>query len=197
MKARKTLALVLVLLFIASIICIIFSASADNFTVKLLKPTRKEQHSIYYGYYYYVDVGFEIEGGKPPYNRSCTLYHNGTKVNGLWEGSDKTSYYITDSNIKDEGIYTIQLTVTDADGKEVTVLSDGHIRVSANGSYTIWDSCPQCKSPNSIKDIAVEATCTESGLTEGYHCIDCGAVIIAQNVIPLSFPISCTINSLP
>ena len=33
-------------------------------------------------------------------------------------------------------------------------------------------------------DNAVEATCTETGLTEGSHCSACGTVLLAQEVIP-------------
>jgi len=33
-------------------------------------------------------------------------------------------------------------------------------------------------------DAAVDATCTEPGLTEGRHCSECGEVLLAQKVIP-------------
>ena len=36
-----------------------------------------------------------------------------------------------------------------------------------------------------IKDEAVAPTCTQTGLTEGYHCALCGEVIIAQEVVPV------------
>ena len=35
-----------------------------------------------------------------------------------------------------------------------------------------------------VIDEAVEATCTESGLTEGKHCSACGKILVAQEVIP-------------
>ena len=35
-----------------------------------------------------------------------------------------------------------------------------------------------------VTDEAVAASCTESGLTEGRHCDRCGAVLVAQEVIP-------------
>ena len=36
-----------------------------------------------------------------------------------------------------------------------------------------------------IKDEAVAPTCTQTGLTEGYHCALCGEVIIAQETVPV------------
>lgn len=41
-----------------------------------------------------------------------------------------------------------------------------------------------CKHENVAVDAAVAATCTETGLTEGKHCADCGEVIVAQATIP-------------
>ena len=35
-----------------------------------------------------------------------------------------------------------------------------------------------------VTDEAVEATCTETGLTEGSHCVTCGEVLVAQEEIP-------------
>lgn len=35
-----------------------------------------------------------------------------------------------------------------------------------------------------IKDLGVEATCTEDGITEGSHCEICGAVLVEQQIIP-------------
>lgn len=40
------------------------------------------------------------------------------------------------------------------------------------------------KGHNKVTDQAVPATCTESGLTEGLHCSNCGKVLVAQEVIP-------------
>ena len=36
-----------------------------------------------------------------------------------------------------------------------------------------------------VIDPAKEATCTETGLTEGKHCSVCGEVIMEQEVVPM------------
>ncbi len=41
-----------------------------------------------------------------------------------------------------------------------------------------------CKHTTFITDKAVAATCTESGLTAGRHCFDCGEILVKQEVIP-------------
>lgn len=62
-------------------------------------------------------------------------------------------------------------------------------------------SIVECNHQNIIVDEAVEATCTEHGLTEGSHCRDCGTILIKQEIIePLghqivvdeAVPVSCT-----
>ena len=35
-----------------------------------------------------------------------------------------------------------------------------------------------------VVDVAVAPTCTETGLTEGKHCSECGKVLVAQAVVP-------------
>ena len=45
-------------------------------------------------------------------------------------------------------------------------------------------ACGSCKHENTVTDPAVEATCTEPGLTEGQHCEDCGEVLTAQEEVP-------------
>ena len=42
----------------------------------------------------------------------------------------------------------------------------------------------EAKGHVAVRDDAVGATCTGSGLTEGSHCLICGEVIVAQEVIP-------------
>ncbi len=40
------------------------------------------------------------------------------------------------------------------------------------------------KGHTAVTDAAVEATCTETGLTEGSHCSVCGTTLVAQTVVP-------------
>ena len=42
----------------------------------------------------------------------------------------------------------------------------------------------EAKGHSEVTDEAVEATCTETGLTQGKHCGLCGEILIAQTVIP-------------
>ncbi|MBR7073305.1 MAG: leucine-rich repeat domain-containing protein, partial [Eubacterium sp.] len=41
-----------------------------------------------------------------------------------------------------------------------------------------------CENHTPVVDAAVPATCTKTGLTEGSHCSVCGAVVVAQEVVP-------------
>ena len=73
--------------------------------------------------------------------------------------------------------------------------------ISATGhslSYPYIDSaihreaCSKCSYTadvphTTVTDAAKDATCTETGLTEGSHCSLCGATIVAQEVIPRTY----------
>ena len=37
-----------------------------------------------------------------------------------------------------------------------------------------------------VIDAAVPATCTQTGLTEGKHCSDCGMILVKQQVVPMA-----------
>ncbi|MBQ3042065.1 MAG: hypothetical protein IJD47_02590, partial [Clostridia bacterium] len=49
--------------------------------------------------------------------------------------------------------------------------------------HTYTESIP-ATGHNVVDDYAVAPTCTETGLTEGSHCSQCGTVFVAQTVIP-------------
>ncbi len=44
----------------------------------------------------------------------------------------------------------------------------------------------QCEHLEKVTLAAKNATCTETGLTEGTKCIDCGTILVQQNEIPLA-----------
>ena len=56
-----------------------------------------------------------------------------------------------------------------------------HTCIACGNSYT--DSEVAALGHTEVIDAAVDATCTESGLTEGKHCSVCGEVIVAQQVV--------------
>ena len=57
-----------------------------------------------------------------------------------------------------------------------------HTCTRCGDSYT--DSYVHAEGHLLLTDPAKEATCTESGLTEGSHCVFCGEILVAQTVIP-------------
>ena len=54
--------------------------------------------------------------------------------------------------------------------------------------FEAGEECPHCQSflfsEQVITDVAVPATCTETGLTKGSHCSVCGEVLTAQEIVP-------------
>ena len=101
----------------------------------------------------------------------------------------------------------------DIDGNEVSVgVSGGSVTVEAPAHTHSWDNgttttaatcttdgvktykCSGCsetktevisaKGHTEVVDAAKEATCTETGLTEGKHCSVCNEVLVAQEVVP-------------
>ena len=88
-----------------------------------------------------------------------------------------------------EGEYTLNISKVDCTTKEVTV----DPTCTAEGSYI--KSCELCghvfeqkvlpaAGHTEVVDAKVDATCTETGLTEGKHCSVCNEVIVAQTEVP-------------
>jgi hypothetical protein len=116
-----------------------------------------------------------------------------------------TDYTLTYENNSEVGTATVVITgkgiFTGVIRKEFNITHEEHTL----GSWTIVKtaSCSaegekrrECKycdyfetveidklSHTAVTDSAVSATCTEPGLSSGSHCLVCGAVIVAQNVV--------------
>jgi hypothetical protein len=89
--------------------------------------------------------------------------------------------------------------------KKATCTEEGEKVVTCeNCDYSKTVTIP-AKGHTVVIDKAVEPTCTNTGLTEGKHCSVCGAVIVAQKVVPKidhnividnAVEPTCTINGL-
>ena len=56
--------------------------------------------------------------------------------------------------------------------------------VACLSSCKLINSIFPCKHKETVTDDAVAPTCTETGLTEGSHCIKCGEAVVAQQTVP-------------
>ena len=97
----------------------------------------------------------------------------------------------------DPAVYTYEvgegkITVEAAENVGITILPsyNGYVRiltVSEDGaSANVYELLTPnaCRHENTVAIPAVPATCTETGLTEGTKCADCGEILVAQEVVP-------------
>ena len=73
-------------------------------------------------------------------------------------------------------LVTKEATFKDGSGKNVTTTA-GDMVLYVNGYYTVHDH-------NMVTDVAVDPTCTITGLTEGKHCTGCDTQTVVQEEIP-------------
>ena len=102
--------------------------------------------------------------------------------------------YLTNTDNSSDITY-IDCYVDKVDEREATCLSEGRILYKANADiYTISNddsyyidykeiTIPRKNHTIEI-DEAVGATCTTAGKTEGSHCSECNAIIVAQQIVP-------------
>ena len=67
--------------------------------------------------------------------------------------------------------------------KDATCTEDGYIEYTCSKCKTTMQEIILKTGHNLVVDAAVAATCTETGLTAGIHCVNCDKVFVAQTVI--------------
>ncbi|MBR4848170.1 MAG: hypothetical protein IKV07_02295, partial [Bacteroidaceae bacterium] len=68
--------------------------------------------------------------------------------------------------------------------KILTLLIVLTVCVACLSSCKLINSIFPCKHKETVTDAAVAPTCTETGLTEGSHCVKCGEAVVAQQTVP-------------
>ncbi|MBR2445793.1 MAG: dockerin type I repeat-containing protein [Clostridia bacterium] len=128
-----------------------------------------------------------------------TIYNSSTDVSSTIDrtgaNSDKASSVLTEANIKnikkgstwyDDNVKAAGFDLGCTCASDPRGATHGHwcnyyAPISVAGE---WQEFTCTHEGTTVTDAAVNATCTEPGLTEGSHCTACGTVIVAQEVVP-------------
>ena len=99
-------------------------------------------------------------------------------------GKESTTYTEVTPRWISETTYTVSASYFTTEGTYIVTLyakADGYLQsqVSVNVEVVI-----EHHAHTPVKDPAVAATCTKTGLTEGAHCATCGEVLTKQSVVP-------------
>ena len=134
----------------------------------------------------------------------ANIYSAGTGVITLREGIDTVTYQATQEGNKIESWPEIAITpakLKNADGSFAQSGTDTYAYTNgkwvctghtpgAEATCTTAQTCTVCGEVvqaalghTEVIDAAVDATCTETGLTEGKHCSVCGEVLVAQTEV--------------
>ena len=112
-----------------------------------------------------------------------TIYKDGTNI-----GTTDTDTFTFTADVKGEFALTVKAT---SQTSSKTSAASKAAKVAVTGCGHVWDNgvCTECGEAcahETVKTIpGKDATCTETGLTEGKECTVCGKVTVEQTEIPV------------
>ena len=98
--------------------------------------------------------------------------------------TDATDAPVVDETTDVEAAETTEAATESESASETASESATTETTEAATTETETTEAPACDHAETEVDAGKAATCTEDGLTEGSHCVLCGAVVVAQDVIP-------------
>ena len=149
-------------------------------TDQLISTNTATDSSLTYQNYAHYDNGYNYLTGTGRIDMSAALNGQTSMYENLINNQSKSAELTTVALSPIKGLNADAATDTADQYVALTGVTMG--RTNENG-LNVWDSDPCVEGHTEVIDAAVEATCTESGLTEGKHCSVCDEVLVAQEVV--------------
>ena len=115
----------------------------------------------------------------------ANIYSTGNGIVKIISGEQECTYQFTQSGTEGTftGIYLLPANLKNEDGTYLQTYDEtaGAYKY-ADGVWARYEEEAE-HVHTVVTDAAVEATCTETGLTEGSHCSECNEVIVAQETV--------------